>query len=113
MAIDTDTLQLIFNHIVFPPKLPGKQDSRIEDVERDLLRRLRTAAQTLRACPDNEAFSIWEGTEESLNTCQLINEGGFVNKTALKSALQDLKAHNIIILHLSQQNAGLLIRPSE
>lgn len=29
-------LRLVFNHIVLPPLLPGKNDDSAEDVERDL-----------------------------------------------------------------------------
>lgn len=64
MAIDSSILELTFNHIAFPPKLPGQRDSKVEDVDRDILTRLGTAVQTIKSFTDDEATSVWEDIEE-------------------------------------------------
>ena len=112
MAIDSNVLELTFNHVAFPPKLPGKCDSKIEDVDRDLLTRLRTAVSTIKNYADNEFASIWDDIDESLAICQPLNESSFINRQALESALQSLKPNHTIILHVTKQNAGLIIRSS-
>ncbi|KUL85151.1 hypothetical protein ZTR_06218 [Talaromyces verruculosus] len=112
MAIDSNVLELTFNHVAFPPKLPGKRDSKIEDVDRDLLTRLRTAVSTIKNYADNEFTSTWDDIDESLAICQPLNESSFINRQALESALQSIKPNHTIILHVTKQNAGLIIRSS-
>lgn len=112
MAINSNILELSFNHIAFPPKLPGKRDINVEDVDRDNLTRLRTAVSTIKTFADDEAISVWEDIEESLNICEAINESSFNNRQVLESTLQSLKPNHNIILHVTIQNAGLIIRPS-
>jgi hypothetical protein len=113
MAIDSNILELTFNHIAFPPKLPGKRDSKVEDVDREILTRLRSAVSIIKNYADNEAISVWEDIEESLTICQPLNENSFINRQALESTLQSLKPSHIIILHVTKQNAGLIIRSLE
>lgn len=113
MANNSSILELTFNHIAFPPKLPGTRDPQVELVERDLLTRLRTAVHTTKAySSDNDATSVWESVEESLEICQFINENSFINREALDSTLRSLKPDHTLILHVTQQNAGLIIRSS-
>ncbi|EED24514.1 hypothetical protein TSTA_078690 [Talaromyces stipitatus ATCC 10500] len=113
MTSKSSILELTFNHIAFPPKLPGKRDGQVEAVEKDILTRLRTAVRTIKAYPNDSTPSIWEDIERSLAICRLVNENGFLNREALEVALQSVKLDDTIVLHVSQQNAGLLIRPSD
>ncbi|KAE8553420.1 hypothetical protein EYB25_004802 [Talaromyces marneffei] len=107
-------LELTFNHIAFPPKLPGTRDAKVEVVEKDILTRLRTAVHITKAySSDNDATSVWEGLEESLEICQFVNENSFINREAMESTLLSIKPHHTLILHVTQQNAGLIIRSSE
>lgn len=111
MANNSSTLELTFNHIAFPPKLPGTRDPQIELVERDILTRLRTAVHTTKAySSNNDAISIWESLEGSLEICQFVNENSFINREALNSTLRSLNPDHTLILHVTQQNAGLIIR---
>lgn len=112
MTIDSNILPLTFNHVVLPPRLPGTQDGRVEDVERDLLSRLLAATRKVKDCAVNEDLSVWQGIEQSLQTCGLVNENGYVNRVALVDALHELDEHRSIIVHITEQNAGLLIRSS-
>jgi hypothetical protein len=75
MADISSVLELTFNHIAFPPKLPGTRDAKVKVVEKDILTRLRTTVHTIKAYSSvNDAISIWEGIKESLEICQFVNE---------------------------------------
>lgn len=112
MANNPSILELTFNHIAFPPKLPGTRDAKIEAVENDILMRLRTAVLTTKAySSDNDAISVWECVEKSLEICQHINGDRFINREVFESTLQSLDNNGtIIILHVTEQNAGLTLR---
>lgn len=113
MAKD-DILEQAFNHVVLPPKLPGKQDSNIAEVERKLLSLLSRGANVVESCAGNN--DIWQDVEKALKTCSLVNDSDeerYVNKTALEHAFRDFGNSDIIILHIAEQNAGLLIRGEE
>ncbi|RAO65870.1 uncharacterized protein BHQ10_001882 [Talaromyces amestolkiae] len=113
MTNNSSTLELTFNHLAFPPKLPGTRDPKVELVERDILTRLRTAVHTTKAySSNNDAMSVWESLEGSLEICQFVNENGFINREALESTLRSLNPDHTLILHVTQQNAGLIIRSS-
>ncbi|EEP82370.1 conserved hypothetical protein [Uncinocarpus reesii 1704] len=109
MSSRSEVIALSFNHIVLPPKLPGKQDSAVEDVERDLASRLFDAAAALE---DSPGISQCLGyLAKTLETARLANEGRYVSKAVLLEAFKDMRAH-AIVLHIANQNAGLLIRYS-
>lgn len=114
MANNPSILELTFNHIAFPPKLPGTRDAKIEAVEKDILTRLRTAVHTTKAysSDNDDAISAWECIEKSLEICQHVNGNSFINREALQSTLQSLDNNDTItiILHVTEQNAGLTIR---
>lgn len=103
-------LELAFNHIVLPPKLPGKQDSNIEDVDQKLLSLLLRATNAMKSCAGDDDLFIWQSIEKVLRTCGLVNEGKYVNKMALMNVFRDFEDQNAVILYITEQNAGLLIR---
>ena len=110
MMIQPVILRLVFNHIVLPPLLPGKNDDSAEDVERDLTRRMTDAVKILRNNSGNDTAAVWQSIEESLQALHSITEDSHINKVSLLSCLQGLQPDNAIILHIALQNAGLLIR---
>lgn len=110
MTISPNVLESTFNHVVLPPKLPGKQDDRVEDVEADLLSRLQNALKTVKSSLEDDDLAIWKAIESSLHTCGLVNEDRYVNKVELLQAFQGLKAQHAIIIRILEQNAGLIIR---
>ncbi|KAK2757274.1 hypothetical protein FQN54_004788 [Arachnomyces sp. PD_36] len=105
-------LRLAFNHIVFPPKLPGEQDADdvAEDVERELTRRLLDAIRALKNSVRDEAPLDWEYIESALNTCNLVNGAGYIDKTSLLQAFQEVKLGNPVIIRVALQNASLIVR---
>lgn len=109
MTTGASILELAFNHIVLPPKLPGEQDGRIEDVEEDLLSRLLRATKTMKSCAVDDDLPIWQDIETALQTSGLVNEDRYVNRVALMSIFRDLEFQRAVILRITEQNAGLLI----
>lgn len=111
MTIDSNILPLTFNHVALPPRFPGTQDGKVEDVERGLLFRLLAASRKVKDCAVNEDLLVWQGIKESLQTCGLVNENRYVNRLALVDAFHELVEPRTIILRIAEQNFGRLIRP--
>lgn len=59
---------------------------------------------------DHKSKRNLETIRKSLETCRDINIHGRLSKPALLHALSRLSPGSLIILHISQQNAGLIIR---
>ncbi|KAI9765661.1 MAG: hypothetical protein M1840_007218 [Geoglossum simile] len=104
------SLESVFNHLVLPAKLPGKRDGEIEQIERHLATRLLNATDVLRGLSSDESAEAWDYIRRSLEICNIINEDGRLNKTSLLDAFQGLQSKHGLILHITEQNAGLLIR---
>ena len=95
------SLESIFNHVVLPPKLPGQQDSDIDDVNHAVLARLIRACDTLAQLPGH-----------SLRLCHRLNQGR-LEKASLQQAFDSLGPDELLILHVVEQNAAVLIRRQE
>jgi hypothetical protein len=108
-----DFLQSLFNHIALPPRLPGRQDTRLDRVERGLVERLLDATVKLSRLPHNDSVDEWESLRRSLETCRRVNSGGRLTKTSLLTALRELQGRDFIALHITEQNAALIIRLQE
>ncbi|KAE8372270.1 hypothetical protein BDV26DRAFT_274461 [Aspergillus bertholletiae] len=99
-----------FNHIAFPPKLPGRRDVKPAEVHLDLVTRLRHAVQTLHGAADDDMKEVWQSLELVLNTCHAVNENVIVNKVALLDSFKKLHPGRAIIVYIAEQNAALLFR---
>lgn len=108
-----ELLESLFNHIALPPRLPGRQDTRLDQVERALVERLLDAAVKLSRLPHNDSVDEWESLRRSLETCKRVNFGGRLTKTSLLTALRELQGRDFIALHITEQNAALIIRLQE
>lgn len=103
-------LTSLFNHLALPLRLPGKHESRIEEIGLALTVRLLDATRYLRSLTDNDAGEMLDYIRRSLETCKLMNASGRLNKSSLLNAFRGLERKEVLILHVAQQNAGLLIR---
>jgi hypothetical protein len=104
------SLESVFNHLVLPPKLPGKRDCDIEEVERHLTTRLLNATNTLRDLSSDDSAKAWDSIHRSLEICNIVNQDGRLNKKSLLDAFRGLQHKDGLILHVAEQNAGLLVR---
>jgi hypothetical protein len=100
----------VFNHIVLPPRVPNRQDPNLARIGHDILTRLIRATRSLEALPENPFTRASELLVRALQTCQTISEGGKLSASSLLGALRSLASNDILILHVTEQNAGLLIR---
>ncbi|KAI9742781.1 MAG: hypothetical protein M1818_003510 [Claussenomyces sp. TS43310] len=102
-------LELVFNHMVLPPKLPGHQDEDTETVNRTILTLLLSACDSVVKLSGQEFANTWHSVQRSLRTCLDINHGR-LDKATLLQAFKNLQTNDLLILHVVEQNAALLIR---
>ncbi len=103
-------LESIINHVALPPRLPGKAEYKIEQIEDALTNRLLDASHTLKQCMHFESSHQWDRVRKILQICKVVNAGGKLNKTSLSTEFRALEQKDLLILHVVEQNAGLLIR---
>ncbi|KAI9771414.1 MAG: hypothetical protein M1839_002804 [Geoglossum umbratile] len=105
-------LESVFNHIALPPRLPAKQEDRADQIriERALIDLLLYAVRTLRDIKGCGFSGYWESISHALQTCGTLNSGGKLDKTALFEEFTRIPVVRFVILHVAEQNAGLLIR---
>jgi len=106
-----DLLESVFNHLVLPPKLPGHRDIDIEGIEQSILTRLIRACDTLGKITGEQFRETWTSIRYSLRICLNINPGR-LEKTSLMQEFYNLQRDCLLILHVVEQNAALLIRRS-
>jgi hypothetical protein len=104
-------LESLYNHITLPPKLPGQKDANLRDIEKALTSRLLTAVTTLQD-QKNESAGIWRFLERTLDLSSVVNEGGYVNSQKFGQAWTQLQRGEALILQITEQNAGLILRRS-
>ncbi|KAF8867182.1 hypothetical protein BDZ45DRAFT_609382 [Acephala macrosclerotiorum] len=102
-------LESVFNHLVLPPKLPGQRDIDIESIEQNILTRLIRACDILGKFIDQQFAETWASLRHSLRVCLNINPGR-LEKASLLQEFRNLQRNDLLILHVVEQNAALLIR---
>lgn len=91
-------LEDVFNHVALPPRLPGRQDRRLDNIDRALIERLLEATSRLsQVLPNNEL----EPLRRSLQVCKLVNAGGRLAKSSLLTAFRELNNTDFILAHVS------------
>jgi len=102
-------LESVFNHFVLPPKLPGYRDIDSEGIERSILTRLICACDTLGNSTGSNFRDTWASVRYSLRVCLNINLGHLEKASVLKEFC-NLQRNGLLILHVVEQNAALLVR---
>ncbi|KAK8063845.1 hypothetical protein PG996_008497 [Apiospora saccharicola] len=103
------SLEAVYHHLVLPPKVPGGQDSDLESIQNDIIRRLLQACHTLHDVTGPELNGTWDYVTKSLETCQKLNQGR-LDEDQLTQAFKTLDDRQILILYVVQQNVALVIR---
>jgi hypothetical protein len=109
-TLGTSFVESLVNHIALPPKLPAKQNHNINQIEEALVNRLLDASCTLRDLTEGDVSHRWERVRKVLQICKVVNVGSKLNKTSLLTELRCLEHNDVLILHITEQNAGLLLR---
>ena len=104
-----DLLESVFNHLVLPPKLPGQLDIDTEGIEHSILTRLIRACDTLYRLTGQEFAETWTSIRCSLTICLNITKG-HLKKASMLQEFCRLQPKDLLILHVVEQNAALLIR---
>ncbi|KAI0530401.1 hypothetical protein GGR58DRAFT_493547 [Xylaria digitata] len=104
-----DLLSAVYNHVVLPPRLPDGQGPRIEAVSHDVLSRMARACKVLDELVDSPWSKVFQSLSVSLNMCAALNLGR-LEKSAMVEHFQQLQPDHILILHVVEQNAALLVR---
>ncbi|KAI0122664.1 hypothetical protein F4814DRAFT_217495 [Daldinia grandis] len=102
-------LQAVFNHLVLPPRLPGSQDPDIGAVSTSVLTRITLACDIL----ISRVGPPWSGPYQSLRA-SFVRYFGVdaerLEKSVLLCHFRELQPGHMLIFHLAEQNAALLIR---
>jgi hypothetical protein len=102
-------LESVFNHLVLPPKLPGHRDIDFEGIKQSILTRLIRACDTLGKFTGEQFGETWASVRYSLCICLNINRGR-LEKASVLQEFCNLQRNGLLILHVVEQNAALLIR---
>lgn len=104
-----ELLHAVFNHLVMPPHLPGRQDTDIEAISRNVLMRIIRACEAVDALASPPWSEAFQSLLASLNACFALNQGRLDRSTMLEH-FHDLQPNHMLILHVVQQNAALLVQ---
>jgi hypothetical protein len=105
------SLETVFNHLVLPPKIPGEQDADPVSVGHAILNRLGDAWHTITNLCDPDLDKTWASVGQSLRSCLRLNHGR-LDKQSILQQFERFGPDVTLILHVIEQNAGLLIRQS-
>jgi hypothetical protein len=103
-------LRAVANHVLLPPDLPGGVDKNLSEISRDLLRRVRAACVDMNFALEGEHRQVLNSLRTSLDYCERMHTSLTLDSTQLQWAAQQLSEQEILIIHVQEQNAGLLIR---
>lgn len=105
------TLDYLFNHLFFPPQLPHRDDRQNANGDVALVEHLVEICHDFRKLNHTEYYMHWSTVLCTLRTFAALHRNNrSLSKNALKSAFGDAKDGAIILLHISIQNSGLIIR---
>jgi hypothetical protein len=108
MAGTPAMLDALFNHLVFPPNLPHQQD-KLGAVESALLSCVHSVAKNLRNQLQGHFQAAYDALQSSLQICCSIHVDRSFDRRALAHELLNIQPKRVLILHITEQNAGLLI----
>ncbi|KAI1629950.1 hypothetical protein EDD37DRAFT_671712 [Exophiala viscosa] len=107
--MDPKLLRGVFNHVVLPPNVPGSADKNLSEINCDLLGRLHTACAQLKASLDGHYVKELDLLLCSLAQCRSLHTSLHLDAAQLLGAFRSLKDGEVLIVHIVEQNAGLLI----
>ncbi len=107
---DSNLLRAVVNHLILPPDLPGTVEKDLADIDRNLLLRVRDACNELKAATKGEFDQELDSLGNSLEHCVNIHHAAHLDSLELQRAFRRLNTGEVLIIHVYEQNAGLLIR---
>ncbi|KAF2219103.1 hypothetical protein BDZ85DRAFT_243893 [Elsinoe ampelina] len=104
-------LKELFNHVVLPPDLPTQEDTNLPAIGDALAARLQSACNIMVKESSGSLAATYQHLHMSLRLARQLNFGR-LDKEKLLDSLNKLQPNEVIILDVTKQNAGLLIRTS-
>jgi hypothetical protein len=102
-------LEQIYFHVALPRNVPGKEDGNLRSIDEALLTRMMGAVTKLTSGVAPGHMQYISGLRDTLLTCQTLNIGGTIRKSALIKELRCLDDQKMLILHTAPQNCALLV----
>ena len=102
-------LNALVNHVGLPPHLPAKQEEEVYEIEEALTVRLLNACRALRDLTKGPLSQQWDRIRKIFQICKVVNAGGKLDRASLLSEFHALERKDLLVLHVTEQNAGLLI----
>jgi hypothetical protein len=99
----------VFNHLVLPPRLPGREDADTESIGNSIVTGLLKACTTLRETAGHGTAEVWDSLHRSFGIFSRINKG-CLERTSILREFRNLRHDDILVLYVVEQNAALLIR---
>ncbi|KIW30928.1 uncharacterized protein PV07_02619 [Cladophialophora immunda] len=109
-TVEARLLRSVANHIVLPPDLPGHVDKDLPEIDGDLLRRAQDACIELRTAVGDHFQEELRLLENSLDYGFFIHTAAHLDSLQLQRAFRRLRTGEILLIHIDEQNAGLLVR---
>ncbi|KAG9228031.1 hypothetical protein BJ875DRAFT_529478 [Amylocarpus encephaloides] len=103
-------LEPIFHHLALPPQLPERQENNLDKIGEALADRLLCASIALRDATYEQFGPCFDAVRRVILTAKTINAGGKLNQISLLKAFRELQGNDLLIVHVAEQNAALLIR---
>jgi hypothetical protein len=102
-------LNQLYYHVVLPRKLPREEEKALADIESELAARLGNAVKSIIQHAPLHDHSSLDTIRLSLLAARTINANRAITSNGLMKELQQLDAKQALILHVTAQNAALLI----
>ncbi|EDU49764.1 conserved hypothetical protein [Pyrenophora tritici-repentis Pt-1C-BFP] len=104
-------LHQLYNHVVLPRDVPGQEDPNLHQLGTELARRLCDAVKQIIPHAPLDDHAGLHAVRLALSSCLTLNVDGRIDKHALARELWQLEGRHALILHVTEQNAALLIHP--
>lgn len=108
MSMSSD-VEALSNHVALPAKLPGCQDSNLNEIEIQLIRRLLTASDSFLNIGNSQDKEVLSSLHRSLSLTLFVHANGGLSRSDIISALQGLNDHEFVLFHITEQNAGITV----
>jgi hypothetical protein len=113
-SLSQSLLESLSHHVAVPAQLPKRKEPNLADIDVELTNLLLDACTVLRDSATDDRFRTkWDCIRALIKTARLLNAGGKLDSDSLLTAFRELRGSQVLVIHVSEQNAGLLIRRIE
>lgn len=109
--MESSALESLFNHIALPARLPDRVESQSNALENSLIDRVLASVKQLSGLTNDRYGKHLECIRRSLHASKVVNTNGRLNKATLLTAFRELSGDDFLMVHITEQNAAMIIRP--